>query len=99
VVAPKQVDDQEYSAQVNAASTARSSYKFGLLGRWRDRDVQLDERRCAWVPIKIWPTGPRPRPNIATARWGRASARRRCARTGPRMAANTRAPQELVATR
>lgn len=44
VVSPKQVDDKEKSAQVNIRFDGdNSSYKFGLLGRWRDRNVNVDE--------------------------------------------------------
>ena len=45
VVAPKQVNDHEYSAQINARFDGENaSYKFGLLGRWRDRDYNSDEQ-------------------------------------------------------
>ncbi|MBN6149755.1 TonB-dependent receptor [Xanthomonas sp. AmX2] len=51
VVAPTQVDDDEYSARVNVRFDAENaSYKFGLLGRWRDRDVNVDEIELADGP-------------------------------------------------
>lgn len=44
VISPKQVDDKEHSAQVNVRFDGNaSSYKFGVLGRWRDRTVNSDE--------------------------------------------------------
>ncbi|MDG2524718.1 TonB-dependent receptor [Stenotrophomonas sp. HITSZ_GD] len=44
VISPKQVDDKEHSAQVNVRFDGdASSYKFGVLGRWRDRSVNSDE--------------------------------------------------------
>ncbi len=44
VISPKQVNDEERSAQVNVRFDGdNSSIKFGLLGRWRDRDVNVDE--------------------------------------------------------
>lgn len=61
VVSPKQVDDEERSAQVNVRFDAdHSSYKFGLLGRWRDRDVNIDEaelRRGPDIDLADWSTG------------------------------------------
>ncbi|WP_145477944.1 TonB-dependent receptor [Stenotrophomonas rhizophila] len=51
VVSPKRVDDKEHSAQVNIRFDGdNSSYKFGLLGRWRDRDVDTDERELRAGP-------------------------------------------------
>jgi len=51
VISPKRVDDKEHSAQVNIRFDGdNSSYKFGLLGRWRDRDVDTDERELRVGP-------------------------------------------------
>ncbi|WP_421570826.1 TonB-dependent receptor [Stenotrophomonas sp. PD6] len=51
VISPKRVDDKEHSAQVNIRFDGdTSSYKFGLLGRWRDRDVDTDERELRVGP-------------------------------------------------
>ncbi|MDU1662312.1 MAG: TonB-dependent receptor, partial [Stenotrophomonas maltophilia] len=61
VAKPKRVDDEERSAQVNIRFDGdNSSYKFGLLGRWRDRDVNVDEASLRVGPaIKLsdWTTG------------------------------------------
>lgn len=44
VVAPKWVDDKEYSAAFNYAFHGDTvTWKTGLLGRWRDRNVNVDE--------------------------------------------------------
>ncbi|MCD9086822.1 TonB-dependent receptor [Stenotrophomonas sp. SY1] len=44
VLAPKQVDDSERSAQVNIRfDSDHASYKVGVLGRWRERSVNVDE--------------------------------------------------------
>lgn len=44
VVAPKQVDDEALSAHFDFThSGERISWKAGLSGRWRDRDVNADE--------------------------------------------------------
>lgn len=44
ILSPKQVDDSEHSAQVNIRFDGdNGSYKFGLLGRWREREVNVDE--------------------------------------------------------
>jgi TonB-dependent receptor len=60
VVSPKRVDDKEHSAQVNIRFDGdTSSYKFGLLGRWRDRDVDTDERELRVGPdvaLSDWTT-------------------------------------------
>ncbi|MGN7838149.1 TonB-dependent receptor [Stenotrophomonas sp. 22385] len=60
VVSPKRVDDKEHSAQVNIRFDGdNSSYKFGLLGRWRDRDVDTDERELRVGPdvaLSEWTT-------------------------------------------
>jgi TonB-dependent receptor len=60
VVSPKRVDDKEHSAQVNIRFDGdNSSYKFGLLGRWRDRDVDTDERELRVGPdvaLSDWTT-------------------------------------------
>jgi len=58
VLSPKQVDDQEHSAQMNLRFDAdNASYKFGVLGRWRERDVNNDEqelRRGPDVDVGPW---------------------------------------------
>ncbi len=60
VLSPKRVDDKEHSAQVNIRFDGdNSSYKFGLLGRWRDRDVDTDERELRVGPdvaLSDWTT-------------------------------------------
>ncbi|WP_315388686.1 TonB-dependent receptor [uncultured Stenotrophomonas sp.] len=60
VVSPKRVDDKEHSAQVNIRFDGdNSSYKFGLLGRWRDRDVDTDENELRVGPdvaLSDWTT-------------------------------------------
>jgi len=60
VISPKRVDDKEHSAQVNIRFDGdNSSYKFGLLGRWRDRDVDTDERELRVGPdvaLSDWTT-------------------------------------------
>src|SRR5690606_21464643 len=44
VVAPKQVDDEALSAKFDFTWTGEAAtWKAGLLGRWRDRDVNVDE--------------------------------------------------------
>jgi len=51
VISPKRVDDKEHSAQINVRFDGdNSSYKFGLLGRWRDRDVDSDENELRVGP-------------------------------------------------
>lgn len=61
VVSPKRTDDEERSAQINVRFDGEaSSYKFGLLGRWRDRDVDSNEnelRRGPGVDLDSWSTG------------------------------------------
>jgi TonB-dependent receptor len=58
VISPKQVDDQEHSAQMNVRfDLDNASYKFGVLGRWRERDVNSDEeelRRGPDVDVGPW---------------------------------------------
>lgn len=44
VVAPKQVDDEALSARLDFTLEGdQVTWKMGLLGRWRDRDVNVDE--------------------------------------------------------
>lgn len=44
VVAPKQVDDEAFSARFDFTHGGEGlAWKAGLLGRWRDRDVNVDE--------------------------------------------------------
>ncbi|MGE8208919.1 MAG: TonB-dependent receptor [Stenotrophomonas rhizophila] len=61
VLSPKRVDDKEHSAQVNLRFDGdNASYKFGLLGRWRDRDVDTNERELRVGPdiaLSDWTTG------------------------------------------
>ncbi len=58
VISPKQVNDEERSAQVNVRFDGdSSSIKLGLLGRWRDRDVNVDEselRRGPDIDLASW---------------------------------------------
>jgi len=58
VLSPKQVDDSERSAQVNIRFDGdHASYKFGLLGRWRERAVNVDEtdlRKGPAVDLTDW---------------------------------------------
>ncbi len=58
VLAPKQVDDSERSAQANIRFDGdHASYKFGVLGRWRERVVNVDEaelRRGPAVDLSSW---------------------------------------------
>lgn len=60
VISPKRVDDKEHSAQINVRFDGdNSSYKFGLLGRWRDRDVDSDENELRVGPdvaLSDWTT-------------------------------------------
>lgn len=61
VVAPIWVDDKEHSAQVNFTFAGDTvTWKTGLLGRWRDRDVNIDEaelRRGPDINLGSWTTG------------------------------------------
>lgn len=61
VLSPKRVDDKEHSAQVNLRFDGdNASYKVGLLGRWRDRDVDTNERELRVGPgiaLSDWTTG------------------------------------------
>jgi TonB-dependent receptor len=61
VLSPKRVDDKEHSAQVNLRFDGdKASYKVGLLGRWRDRDVDSNERELRVGPdiaLSDWTTG------------------------------------------
>lgn len=61
VLAPKQVDDEAVSAQFDFRyDTDRVQWKAGLLGRWRDRDVNVDEvelRRGPDPGLGNWTTG------------------------------------------
>ena len=60
IIGPKQVNDSERSAQINVRFDGNnSSYRFGLLGRWRDRDVNVDEaelRRGPAIDLASWTT-------------------------------------------
>jgi len=59
--APVFANDDEHSAQVNVRFDGdNSSYKFGLLGRWRDRDVNVDENEYRVGPdvdLAAWTRG------------------------------------------
>jgi TonB-dependent receptor len=61
VVEPKWVEDDEFSAMVNfQLDTDSVIWKTGLLGRWRDRDVNVDARTLADGPdlnLGSWTTG------------------------------------------
>ena len=61
VVAPKQVDDEALSAKFDFTYNAESvTWKAGLLGRWRDRDVNVDEaeyRNGPDIDPADWTTG------------------------------------------
>ncbi|MCF7750047.1 TonB-dependent receptor [Bacillus subtilis subsp. subtilis] len=61
VLSPKRVDDKEHSAQVNIRFDGEgASYKVGLLGRWRDRNVDSNERELRVGPaiaLSDWTTG------------------------------------------
>lgn len=60
VVSPKTVDDSEHSAQVNVRFDGEhSSLKMGVLGRWRERDVDVNEqelRRGPAIDLSSWTT-------------------------------------------
>src|SRR5690606_15811471 len=60
ILSPKRVDDKEHSAQVNVRfDDDNASYKFGLLGRWRDRNVDVNEvelRRGPDIDLASWTT-------------------------------------------
>lgn len=77
VLSPKRVDDKEHSAQVNIRFDAdASSYKFGLLGRWRDRNVDTNEREL------------RVGPDIALSDWTRNSPEHRGGSLGQGMSSD-----------
>ncbi|MCP3034484.1 MULTISPECIES: TonB-dependent receptor [Xanthomonas] len=60
VIAPTQVDDSERSAQINVRFDGEhSSLKMGVLGRWRERGVNVDEnelRRGPAIDLSDWTT-------------------------------------------
>ncbi|CAD2247246.1 TonB-dependent receptor [Xanthomonas arboricola] len=60
VLAPKRVDDSERSVQINVRFDGEhSSLKMGVLGRWRERDVNVDEselRRGPAIDLSDWTT-------------------------------------------
>ncbi|RFF39667.1 TonB-dependent receptor [Xanthomonas nasturtii] len=60
VLAPKRVDDSERSAQINVRFDGEhASLKMGVLGRWRERDVNVDEselRRGPAIDLSDWTT-------------------------------------------
>lgn len=54
ILSPKQVDDSERSAQVNIRFDGdKASYKFGVLGRWREREVNVDESDLRTGPAPL----------------------------------------------
>ena len=61
VVGPKQVDDESLSAKFDFTWTGEAvTLKSGLLGRWRDRDVNVDEAEYRIGPdvdLGGWTTG------------------------------------------
>ena len=61
VVAPKQVDDDSLSTKFDVSWNGDTmAVKAGVLGRWRDRDVNVDEaeyRRGPDVDLAAWTTG------------------------------------------
>ncbi|WP_129135507.1 TonB-dependent receptor [Luteimonas sp. YGD11-2] len=61
VIAPKQVDDDSLSAKFDVSWNGDTmAVKAGVLGRWRDRDVNVDEaeyRRGPDVDLAAWTTG------------------------------------------
>nr|WP_207748914.1 TonB-dependent receptor [Luteimonas sp. MC1895] len=61
VVAPKQVDDEAISAKFDFTYAGDAvTWKTGLLGRWRDRDVNVDEAEYRIGPdidLSGWTTG------------------------------------------
>ena len=61
ILSPKRVDDKEHSAQVNVRFDGDNArYKMGLLGRWRERDVDVNEvelRRGPGIDLDSWSTG------------------------------------------
>lgn len=61
VVAPKQVDDEALSAKFDLTYAGEAvTWKAGMLGRWRDRDVNVDEaeyRNGPDVDPADWTTG------------------------------------------
>lgn len=60
VVAPKWVNDDEYSGAFNyTLEDGNLTWKTGVLGRWRDRDVDVDEREYRRGPdpdLSSWTT-------------------------------------------
>ncbi len=77
VLSPKRVDDEERSAQINVRFDAdNASYKFGLLGRWRDRDVNTDENEL------------RVGPDIALSDWTASTPEHRGGSLGQGMSSN-----------
>ena len=61
VVAPKQVDDEALSAKFDFTYAGDgATWKAGFLGRWRDRDVNVDEaefRNAPDIDLSGWTTG------------------------------------------
>ncbi len=62
VIAPTRVDDEERSARINVRFDGdNASYKFGLLGRWRERAADVDETELSDGPaidLADWTVAP-----------------------------------------
>lgn len=62
VLSPGRTDDDEYSAKVNVRFDGdNASYKFGLLGRWRERNVDKNETELSEGPdidLSSWTVAP-----------------------------------------
>ncbi|WP_313206663.1 TonB-dependent receptor [Stenotrophomonas sp.] len=98
VISPKQVNDEERSAQVNVRFDGdNSSIKFGLLGRWRDRDVNVDEselRRGPDIDLASWTAAdPEHRHGVMGQGMSSAAMRSYWAQNGSRFTAR---PQDVA---
>ncbi len=98
VISPKQVNDEERSAQVNVRFDGdNSSIKFGLLGRWRDRDVNVDEselRRGPDIDLASWTAAdPEHRHGVMGQGMSSAAMRAYWAQNGSR---HTARPQDVA---
>jgi len=98
VISPKQVNDEERSAQVNVRFDGESSsIKLGLLGRWRDRDVNVDEselRRGPDIDLTTWTAAdPEHRHGVMGQGMSSAAMRRYWAQNGSRYTAR---PQDVA---
>ncbi len=98
VISPKQVNDEERSAQINVRFDGdNSSIKFGLLGRWRDRDVNVDEselRRGPDIDLASWTAAdPEHRHGVMGQGMSSAAMRSYWAQNGSRFTAR---PQDVA---